>query len=135
MGEGDVIKQGLTVLVLALIVVFIALPIGLIKLFDYVGKKMRAKRLESMQDGKSHDSKYADTYWIMIFLAPLSVFAGNVHGLPVYMWLSFALGFIAALNRFRYELVKVARIFAGIASGFYGISLALMLGMGLKWWP
>ena len=69
----------------------------------------------------------ADAYWIVIAIAPLSIFTTGTHIVPIFMWASFALAFVAALNRFWYSGNKMTRIFAGVIAVLYRACIALML--------
>jgi len=88
-----------------------------------------------MSDNKPATRNLDGAYWALIALAPLSILSAGTHVLPIFMWVCLALGFVAAINRFRMSRSRGVRIFAGIVSVIYGAFITFLVCTSLNLWP
>lgn len=59
-------------------------------------------------------------YWVLVGIAPLSIFTAASDVPPIFVWLFFTLGFVASVNRIRYSEKTLGKIVAGLTALLYG---------------
>jgi hypothetical protein len=65
-------------------------------------------------------------YWFFIVITPFSLFTIKIDSLPIFVWLSGALGLISSVNRLRFQRQVLLKIIAGVAVIVYSLALGLL---------